>query len=124
MTLCFVYAMSMAAVGAATVTTDQSDYSPASTVTITGSGFAAGETITVQVLHVDGTLDNATSSAHLPWEVVADASGNFTSTWLVPADQDELFAELVVSAVGSSSGESAVAFFTDAGITGGTAAVN
>jgi len=34
----------------ATVTTDRTDYNPGETVTITGSGFAAGETVSLEVL--------------------------------------------------------------------------
>ena len=40
---------------AQTLTTDSADYQPGSTVTITGSGFDANETVTLQVLHTDST---------------------------------------------------------------------
>src|SRR5437899_4887159 len=48
---------------AATVTTDQADYPPGATASITGSGFRVGETVKFQVLHADGTFDNTTSGA-------------------------------------------------------------
>src|SRR6266568_3459974 len=56
----------------ATVTTDQSDYPPGSTVYITGAGFTPGEIVTNQVLHIPDTGDNNTSPAHDPWTVTAD----------------------------------------------------
>src|SRR2546426_10846214 len=74
---------------AATLTSDKLDYPPGSIVTLTGADFAPGETVTLQVLHADGIDDNDTSTAHDPWQVVADAEGAFTTTWLGPPDQDE-----------------------------------
>src|ERR1043166_2786354 len=64
-----------------TLTTDYPDYPPGATVTLTGTGFAPGEDITMRVIHVGDPLDNDTSSAHLPWTIQADADGNFTTTW-------------------------------------------
>src|SRR5690348_7949861 len=98
----------------ATISTDQSDYAPGSTAIITGSGFQPGETVTLQVLHDPTGGDDATSPAHQPWTVVADASGNINSTWLVPGDADELGATLQLTAVGQSSGLTASVVFTDA----------
>ena len=43
---------------AQTVTTDQADYPPGSTVYITGSGFAAGEIVTNQVLTITQPNDD------------------------------------------------------------------
>src|SRR5437879_2305559 len=77
---------SVASATAATVTTDKADYSPGSTAYITGSGFLAGETVELQVLHTTTPNDDATSPAHQPWQVTAGAQGNFTSTWYVPTD--------------------------------------
>src|ERR1043165_7912591 len=77
------------AFGQTAVSTDFSDYAPGETVNITGTGFSPGETVTLQVLHVGETGDNATSGAHAPWSVVADDNGNFTATWTVPLDEDE-----------------------------------
>src|SRR5947207_15419846 len=79
------------AASAATLTTDQSDYPPGGTVYITGAGFAASESVQCQVLHIDATItDNDTSPAHQPWSVTADDAGNFSTTWDVPFDEDEL----------------------------------
>jgi len=98
-----------------TVTTDQSDYPPGGTVYITGSGFAPGETVTNQVLHIPDIADNVTSPAHQPWTVTADENGNFSTTWYVPLDQDEAGATLQLTATGKTSGLTAQTTFTDAG---------
>src|SRR5438552_500714 len=86
------------------VTTDQPDYPPGSVVIITGGGFAPGEMVQLQVLHIPDSGDNNTSPAHQPWLVTADADGNLTSTWDVPLDQDELGATLQLTATGQISG--------------------
>ena len=102
---------------AATVTTDRPDYRPGDTVLITGSGFGptggVNDTVTVRVVHV-GSGDTETSPAHLPWTVLADASGNFWTVWVVPIGEDELGATLQVTATGLPSLSTATAFFTDA----------
>src|SRR5262249_35615540 len=98
---------------AQTLTTDKSDYPPGATVTLTGSGFSGGETVTLQVLHVDNNGDNDTSAAHQPWNVSVDDDGNFTSSWFIPADEDESGATLSASADGQSSGAHAEVTFTD-----------
>src|ERR1035441_5973313 len=48
-----------------TVTTDQSDYPPGSTVSITGTGFQAGETVQLQVPRID--IHGNTGPEHYPW---------------------------------------------------------
>src|SRR5689334_1434329 len=68
----------------ATVTTDASDYPPGSTVYITGTGFAGGETVQCQVLTLTQPNDDLTSPAHQPWTVTADDAGNISTIWLVP----------------------------------------
>ncbi len=90
----------------ATVTTDQSDYPPGGTVYITGAGFQPNETVTNQVLHADPNVpnDDATSPAHQPWTVTADADGNFSTTWDVPLAEDEAGATLQLTATGQTSG--------------------
>jgi len=102
------------------VTTDQSDYAPGSTAIITGSGFQSGETVELQVLNLTDPSD--TGDEHEPWQVVADADGNFQSTWYVTADEGGQTLQL--TATGLSSGSSAQATFTDAvtvtAATGGT----
>ena len=68
----------------AEVITDQEDYSPGATAIITGSGFAPGETVVLQVLHADGTPP--TGADHDPWNVIADEDGAFTTSWHVCED--------------------------------------
>src|SRR5438552_1958434 len=93
----------------ATLTTDQSDYAPGTTATITGSGFQPSEPVTLQVLHADGTP--STGADHEPWLVTADRNGNFQTTWHVCTD-DCVGSTLLLSASGSS-GDSAEVLFTD-----------
>ena len=110
----FVMFVSVSFVQAQTLTSDQADYPPGSTVTLTGSSFGAGDTVTLEVVHADGTFDNDTSEAHVQWTVIADAKGNFTTNWFVPADQDESGALLLATANGQPSGLHAQTTFTDA----------
>lgn len=98
----------------ATLTTDHDDYPPGSTVILTGSSFQPGEIVQLQVLHYDEDGDNSGSSAHQPWTINADESGNFITTWYIPSDEDELNATLRATADGQSSGLHAEAIFTDA----------
>src|SRR5436190_804671 len=110
--LCLMPSVARAQTGAPYVATDQADYPPGGLVLISGGGFASGETVQLQVLHiVDGTNDNSTSPAHQPWQVTADADGNFTSNWDVPFDEDEAGATLQLTAVGQTSGLTAQATF-------------
>ncbi len=82
-------------------------------MTITGSGFGPSDTVTCQVLQLNCVFDNQTSPAHQPWTVTADTNGNFTTTWTVPADQDELGSTLQLTASGNPSGLTASATFAD-----------
>jgi len=111
--ICFLSFISAKAFSQAFVHTDQQDYAPGSTVYITGSGFTANETVTLQVLHV-GDGDDEISAAHQPWTITADAGGNINATWLVPADEDEVGATLQLTATGQTSGLVAQTTFTDA----------
>ena len=97
----------------ATLTSDEADYPPGSTVTLMGSDFIPRETVTLQVLHYGIDGDNDTSAAHQPWTVTADENGDFTTTWIVPPDQDELGATLLATADGKTSLLHAETTFTD-----------
>ncbi|MDH4157273.1 MAG: hypothetical protein OEW00_08360, partial [candidate division Zixibacteria bacterium] len=102
--------------GAASVTTDATDYPPGDTVVITGSGFWPNETVSVQVTHVNG--DPTSGEGHEPWLVVAEVPGevetfgSFETFWVIPKD-DNLDEELLVTAIGLSSGLGATTTFTD-----------
>src|SRR5207249_3393099 len=72
------------------------------------------ETVELQVFHVGGGIDDdETSPAHQPWQITADGSGSFQTTWLVPAAEDEGGATLEVTASGNISSLIAKAVFTD-----------
>src|SRR5262245_18106940 len=94
----------------ATVTTDKNDYRPGQTALITGSGWKAGETVTLRVVHTDGTADN--QPPHQPWNVTALPNGTISSSWLV--DEDAAGAVLRLTADGQSSGLHAEKILTDA----------
>lgn len=95
---------------AASVMTDRSDYAAGATAVIFGSGFAAGETISLHVLHADDTP--ATGAEHQPWTVKADTLGNYVTTWYVCED-DCVGSHLALTAIGQSSGQTTQAIFTD-----------
>jgi len=97
---------------AQTLTSDHSDYAPGSIATLTGSGFQSGETVTLQVVHADGSGDNS-EPTHQPWDVTAHGDGGFVATWEVNGDGDQIGALLLATADGQSSGYHAEATFTD-----------
>ncbi len=63
--------------GFATVKTDAADYPPGSTVTITGSGWQHGETVTLTL------VESPLIDTHGPYTTVADASGNISDNSFV-----------------------------------------
>ena len=93
--------------GFATVRTDQADYSPGTKVVITGSGFAAGETVAF-TLAEEPYLDTHTIDS-----VVADASGNVFSDQFIP-DEHDLGIKFYLTTTGTLSGLQAQTTFTDA----------
>jgi hypothetical protein len=93
-----------------TVTTDKFDYQPAEVVQISGSGFFAGETVTLQVLHMDATPPGG--EGHDSWSVTADSSGAITAQWFVEPD-DSLGSWFVLTAVGEDPIRTANTVFTD-----------
>src|ERR1700719_3893768 len=94
------------AYGYATVQTDQSDYPPGTTVTITGSGFKALETVTIQL------VESPLIDTHGPFTVQADANGNFADTSFV-TDTHDLDVHFYLIATGGTSGFQAQNSFTD-----------
>ena len=94
------------AYGYPTVQTDQSDYPPGTTVTITGSGFQAGETVTIQL------VESPLIDTHGPYTVQADANGNFTDTSFT-TDLHDLAVRFYLTATGGTSGFQAQNTFTD-----------
>ncbi|WP_207886450.1 DUF5801 repeats-in-toxin domain-containing protein [Pseudomonas sp. 30_B] len=114
----------------ASVSTDQQDYAPGSTATITASGFAAGSTVTFQVQHVtdagpdgiwgtpDDVIEITTGAGHDPWSVTdggpgdldGEVNGSITTSWYVNPDDSEGATFLLTAASGEIM---ATASFTD-----------
>lgn len=92
------------------VFTDRANYFPGETAFISGLGFWPNETVTLQVVHTDGTSNDG--GGHLPWNVSADALGSFDSVWFVDPD-DSAGSAFLLTATGNSSGLVAQATFTD-----------
>jgi len=62
--------------------TDRADYPPGDSVVIIGVAFQAGETVMVQVTHLDG--DTPDLPVYDPWDVESDTYGDFETFWIVP----------------------------------------
>ncbi|WP_416310507.1 DUF5801 repeats-in-toxin domain-containing protein [Pseudomonas sp. W03] len=112
------------------VSTDQQDYAPGSTATITASGFAAGSTITFQVQHVtdagpdgiwgtpDDVIEITSGAGHDPWSVTdggpgdldGEVNGSVTTSWYVNPDDSAGATFLLTAASGDLT---ATASFTD-----------
>ncbi len=90
----------------ASVTTDKEDYQPGDTVVITGTGWAADET-------VDLVVDEEPET-HAPhnFTSVADAAGSFVNRDLV-IDEHDVGVTFTLTATGRTSGLTATAVFTD-----------
>jgi len=94
----------------ATVTTDKSDYAPGDYVTISGTGWQAGETVRCVIKHMVFTT-------HLTQvvDITANASGNILdATYQIAwTDLGETF---LLTATGQTSGRTASTEFTDASL--------
>jgi hypothetical protein len=94
-----------------TITTDKSDYAPGEIVTITGTGWAANETVHL-VLSEDQPIHEPRT-----WDVQANADGTFTDTSFSPEEHD-IGVTFHLTATGQDSGRTAETTFTDGTITG------
>jgi hypothetical protein len=92
--------------------TDRQDYALGETVNIEGWGWTPGETIILQVVHLNPEGDNSLP-AHQPWEVVADSAGDVSASWLIDPEGDEGGATLKLTADGQTSLAHAEVVFTD-----------
>src|SRR5437660_10246458 len=81
----------------ATLTTDQEDYQPYTYVYITGTGFTPGETVNMIVVQL-----SPNPASYEPWDVVADANGNFETSWYI-FSEDLIGATMQATATGQSS---------------------
>src|SRR6266568_764083 len=93
--------------GFATVKTDQADYSPGSIVTITGSGWTPGETVTLSF------LESPLIDTHPALIAIADSTGHIHNNKFSP-DSHDLFIRFYLTAAGQTSGLQAQTTFTDA----------
>jgi hypothetical protein len=89
------------------ITTDQQDYAPGSVVTITGSGWPAGDTVSV---FTDDSDNNSWSQTD---QVTADASGEFTDQVTLPL----MYVANYSIRASDAHGLSAATAFTDGNLT-------
>jgi len=90
-----------------TVKTDQADYAPGSVVTITGSGWQPGETVTLTL------VESPLIDTHPAMTAVADGNGNIFNNQFSP-DIHDTNVRFYLTAVGGQSALQAGNTFTDA----------
>jgi len=93
--------------GFATVKTDKVDYAPGEIVTITGSGWQPGETVTLTM------VEKPLIDTHGPFTTVADSTGRIFYNQFSP-DVYDISIRFYLTAVGSVSGLQAQNMFADA----------
>jgi len=93
--------------GFATVKTDKADYAPSEIVTITGSGWQPGETVTMVLHEANGPCPDRTIIA------TANAFGNIFDNSFSP-DVHDVGVRFYLTATGGGSGLGAQTTFTDA----------
>jgi len=91
----------------ATVMTDQADYAPGTIVTITGSGWQPGETVTLSL------VESPLIDTHPDLYATADANGNIINNQFSP-DEHDINISFTLTATGQLSGLVAQTTFTDA----------
>jgi len=89
------------------IRTDKESYLAGETITISGAGFAAGESVMLQVKHTDGTVESG--MGHEPWWVYAGADGTINATWALDA-HDTAGINLAIEAAGSSGANAQTGF--------------
>ncbi|HSE32819.1 MAG TPA: hypothetical protein VLA93_14695, partial [Pyrinomonadaceae bacterium] len=96
----------------ATVRTDKFDYKQGESVAIQGRGFAPGESVSIQVIHLNGRPDG---NGYSPFATGADGNGEISTSWVV--DPTALDSILLLTATGTTSGLRAQTIFTDVVVT-------
>ena len=94
---------------AQTVTTDKLDYIPGETAYASGSGWADGEAIVLNV------HEEPVYHADVVTNIVADSLGNFTNVAIYNFEAHDYNSSFTLTATGQSSGNVAYAYFTDGG---------
>ena len=102
--------ISTEAYGYATVQTDATEYAPGSPVTITGSGWVPGETVTLSL------LESPYFDTHPNLTAVADANGDISNNQFSP-DLHDIGISFFLTATGATSGFVAQNMFADNSIT-------
>src|SRR5438876_3350203 len=97
----------MAMAQSATVMTDKADYAPGTIVTITGSGWQPGETVTLSF------VESPLIDTHPDLYATADANGNIFNNQFSP-DVHDISITFSLTASGGTSGLQAQTTFTDA----------
>jgi|SRR5579864_1482922 len=97
----------IAAAQSATVMTDQADYAPGTIVTITGTGWQPGETVTLSF------VESPLYDTHPDLYATADANGNIFNNQFSP-DVHDAAISFTLTATGQTSGLQAQTTFTDA----------
>src|SRR5690348_3662708 len=105
--LLLAVAVQVAAAQSATVMTDQADYAPGTIVTITGSGWQPGETVTLSF------VESPLIDTHPDLYATADPNGNIVNNQFSP-DQHDISITFTLTAIGQTSGLQAQTTFTDA----------
>ena len=101
-----------AAQGGLMVATDQSDYAPGSTVTITVSGVTPGGSVTVQIADLATKPGiNGIADVYTPFTITAGANGRVVAQWQVPSDGRATGAMLQLTA--TSGTQTATTTFSD-----------
>ena len=95
--------------GFATVKTDASDYAPGSLVTITGTGWQPGETVTLTL------VESPLIDTHPVMTAVADGQGNITNNSFSP-DSHDIGIRFTLTAVGQTSNNTAQNTFNDGNV--------
>src|SRR5881392_2397684 len=90
----------------ATVMTDEADYAPGTIVTITGSGWRPGETVTLSL------VESPLVDTHSDLFAIADANGNIFNNEFSP-DSYDADISFTLTATGGTSGLQARTTFTD-----------
>lgn len=88
--------------------TDKTGYLAGETVNISGFGYAAGESVSVQVKHADGSAE--ANAGHEALAVAAASDGSISATWNLTSN-DSVGNSFVVTSSGSSSGLSGATEF-------------
>jgi LEA14-like dessication related protein len=92
----------------ATIASDQADYMPGATVTLTGAGWASGEDVQIYVNDSVGNTWSLTSGQNgAPPDPVADNNGGFTYSFSLPST---FIASYSVTATGPTSGTATMTF--------------